>query len=163
MVCHRVYMLNDILIFHLFQYYSHIPHTAEVLTLILLMWRIGWAPKNASRWQMGFNSLFKRDKIQDISLLLFCSLFFGRWAKFNTQVLFYIPQHAMLLLLCTNFEVFYSVTYKTIGERIIFFRVSSILIRKFRKLCWLNESFVIFLCQLRNATHRLTLTVKTLN
>jgi hypothetical protein len=29
------------------------------LTLILLMWRIGWAPNNASRWQMGFNSAFK--------------------------------------------------------------------------------------------------------
>jgi len=23
------------------------------------MWRIGWAPNNASRWQMGFNSAFK--------------------------------------------------------------------------------------------------------
>jgi len=27
----------------------------SVLTLILLMWRIWWAPKNASKWQMGFN------------------------------------------------------------------------------------------------------------
>ena len=25
------------------------------LTLILLTWRIGWTPNNASRWQMGFN------------------------------------------------------------------------------------------------------------
>jgi len=25
------------------------------LTLILLTWRIGWAPNNASKWQMGFN------------------------------------------------------------------------------------------------------------
>jgi len=31
----------------------------KTLTLILLMWRIGWAPNNASRWQMGFNSAFK--------------------------------------------------------------------------------------------------------
>jgi hypothetical protein len=31
----------------------------QYLTLILLMWRIGWAPNNASRWQMGFNSAFK--------------------------------------------------------------------------------------------------------
>jgi len=30
-----------------------------ILTLILLMWRIGWAPNNASRWQMGFNLAFK--------------------------------------------------------------------------------------------------------
>jgi len=30
-----------------------------ILTLILLTWRIGWAPNNASKWQMGFNSAFK--------------------------------------------------------------------------------------------------------
>jgi hypothetical protein len=30
------------------------------LTLILPMWKIGWAPNNASKWQMGFNSVFKR-------------------------------------------------------------------------------------------------------
>jgi len=30
-----------------------------ILTLILLMWRIWWAPNNASRWQIGFNSAFK--------------------------------------------------------------------------------------------------------
>ena len=29
------------------------------LTLILLTWRIWWAPNNASSWQMGFNSAFK--------------------------------------------------------------------------------------------------------
>ena len=29
------------------------------LTLILLMWRIGWAPNNASKWQVGFNVAFK--------------------------------------------------------------------------------------------------------
>jgi len=34
--------------------------TKLYLTLILLMWRIWWAPNNASRWQMGFNSVFKR-------------------------------------------------------------------------------------------------------
>jgi len=29
------------------------------LRLILLTWRIWWAPNNASRWQMGFNSTFE--------------------------------------------------------------------------------------------------------
>jgi len=29
------------------------------LTLILLTWSIGWAPNNARKWQMGFNSAFK--------------------------------------------------------------------------------------------------------
>jgi len=28
------------------------------LTLILLTWRIRWAPNNASKWQMVFNSAF---------------------------------------------------------------------------------------------------------
>jgi hypothetical protein len=31
-----------------------------ILTLILLTWSIRWAPNNASKWQMGFNSVFKR-------------------------------------------------------------------------------------------------------
>ena len=31
----------------------------NTLTLILLTWRIWWAPNNASKWQMGFNSAFK--------------------------------------------------------------------------------------------------------
>jgi hypothetical protein len=31
----------------------------SALTLILLTWKIGWAPNNASIWQMGFNSAFK--------------------------------------------------------------------------------------------------------
>ena len=30
------------------------------LTLSPLTWKIWWAPNNASRWQMGFNSAFKR-------------------------------------------------------------------------------------------------------
>jgi len=31
----------------------------DTLTLILLTWRITWAPNNASKWQIGFNSAFK--------------------------------------------------------------------------------------------------------
>ena len=33
------------------------------LTLILLTWIIWWAPNNVSRWQAGFNSVFKGLKI----------------------------------------------------------------------------------------------------
>jgi hypothetical protein len=36
-----------------------------VVTLILLTWRIGQAPNNASKWQMGFNSVFKRLKLSN--------------------------------------------------------------------------------------------------
>ena len=34
------------------------------LTLILLTWRIWWAPNNAGKWQMGFNSAFKGLKVK---------------------------------------------------------------------------------------------------
>jgi len=34
----------------------HAECNDDILTLILLMWRIWWASNNASRWQMGFNS-----------------------------------------------------------------------------------------------------------
>jgi hypothetical protein len=30
------------------------------LTLILLTWKIWWASNNASRWRMGFNTVFKK-------------------------------------------------------------------------------------------------------
>jgi len=30
-----------------------------VLTLSPLTWKLWWAPNNASRWQMGFNLVFK--------------------------------------------------------------------------------------------------------
>jgi hypothetical protein len=36
-----------------------IPTFWSKLTLILLMWRKWWAPNNASKWQMRFNSAFK--------------------------------------------------------------------------------------------------------
>jgi hypothetical protein len=36
---------------------SNLP--TQSLTLILLTWSIGWAPNNASKSQMGFNSAFK--------------------------------------------------------------------------------------------------------
>ena len=35
-------------------------YSCHVLTLNPLTWKIWWAPNNASRWQMGFNSAFKR-------------------------------------------------------------------------------------------------------
>jgi len=36
------------------------------LTLILLMWRIWWAPNYASKWQMGFNLPFKVLSVQHV-------------------------------------------------------------------------------------------------
>jgi len=54
--------------FHVFSQFSprsrHGFHCRKLLfritlTLILLTWRIWWAPNNASKWQKGFNSAFK--------------------------------------------------------------------------------------------------------
>ena len=42
------------------------------LTLNLLKWRIWRAPKNASRWQMGFNSAFKGLKFNNCTLCPHC-------------------------------------------------------------------------------------------
>jgi len=36
-----------------------IRYSFQILTSILLTWRIWWAPNNVSRWQMGLNSAFK--------------------------------------------------------------------------------------------------------
>jgi hypothetical protein len=54
----------------------HILETQPTLcsvTLILLTWRIGRVPNNASKWQMGFNSAFKG--------LIFHELSLERWDK----------------------------------------------------------------------------------
>jgi len=40
--------------------FAFLRHWNWILTLIPLTWIIRWAPTNASRWQMGFNSAFKR-------------------------------------------------------------------------------------------------------
>ena len=59
-----------------------------MLTLILLTWNIGWAPHNASKWQVGFNSAFKGLTYTYIDGLVrntdevlleqnFCTLFMG--------------------------------------------------------------------------------------
>jgi hypothetical protein len=39
--------------------FSICSHATFILTLILLTWKIWWAPNNVSRWHKGFNSAFK--------------------------------------------------------------------------------------------------------
>jgi hypothetical protein len=46
--------------------------TLTILTLILLTWRIWWAPNNASKWQMGLNSAFKGLKLLQSNLMCEC-------------------------------------------------------------------------------------------
>jgi hypothetical protein len=45
----------------------------KYLTLILLTWRIWWAPNNTNRWQMGFNSEFKG--LNNIFTTILCKSF----------------------------------------------------------------------------------------
>ena len=50
----------DLIISHLnFWFYRLTKISTAFLTLILLTWRIWWAPNNASKWQMEFYSAFK--------------------------------------------------------------------------------------------------------
>jgi len=55
------------------------------------MWRIGWAPNNASRWQMGFNSVFKGLK----------------QSAYHTAHAVTEQQRKMTLMLCTAFKNMY--------------------------------------------------------
>jgi len=41
------------------------PEGSRKLTLTLLTWKIWWAPNNASRWQMEFNSAIKVLRLPD--------------------------------------------------------------------------------------------------
>ena len=75
----------------------HSTSFSQFLTLILLMWRIWWAPNNASRWQMGFSSAFK-------------GLNSNQWFPFSTlQFCQLIPNtHRTQLKACTKENAFLS-------------------------------------------------------
>ena len=71
------------------------------LTLILLTWRIWWAPNNASKWQMGFNWVFKglnwyNSTTYNLKLLLMLKLVIG----VNENFVMFQPA---LLLFCSWF------------------------------------------------------------
>ena len=51
----------------------------NTLTLILLTWRIWWAPNNACKWQMRFNSAFK-GLMKVWSLEVFGTIRFGKYS-----------------------------------------------------------------------------------
>jgi hypothetical protein len=61
-------------------------HVYTCLTLILLTWIIGWAPNNARKWQMGFNSAFKvlipKSGLSKKAIVIEKSVFFE-----NTQIM----------------------------------------------------------------------------
>ena len=70
------------------------------LTLTSLMWRIWWAPNNASSWQMGFNSAFKG--------LSFCNFALKFHLKFMKIGSLAFLLHFVVLLFFWSFIVFNS-------------------------------------------------------
>ena len=103
--------------YRMFQNYTmpqnNSSQTSGRLTLILLTWSIWWAPNNASRWQMGFNSAFKGLKMEG-----HCSL---RSLEPITRCCSIIPHKHEV------FDHLFSVVQKPakIGPRRLIFEVSS--------------------------------------
>jgi hypothetical protein len=63
-VSHKAHFMTNIKLAHVSapevqEDYSWELRFTGSLTLILLMWSIGWVPNNARKWQMEFNSAFK--------------------------------------------------------------------------------------------------------
>ena len=62
---HVIFIVNSIPFYRTYRYLGCITDGQRhvwswiQLTLIMLTWRIGWAPNNASKWKMGFNLAFK--------------------------------------------------------------------------------------------------------
>jgi hypothetical protein len=80
------------------------------LTLILLTWRKWWAPNNASRWQMEFNSAFKglirsthtHTHTQNPGLKILCSNIYVRINKLQVFSKFYVVWLWTLLRLASG-------------------------------------------------------------
>jgi hypothetical protein len=57
------------------------------LTLILPTWRIWWAPNNASKWQMEFNSAFKglktRESLRSLNECILSTRGLGIWLLYR--------------------------------------------------------------------------------
>jgi len=76
------------------------------LTLIVLTWRKWWAPNNASKWQMGFNSGFKGLNSTNVSLriqkliLAFSTSQLVLSNNFDYSKAFDIVSHTFLLYWC---------------------------------------------------------------
>jgi len=94
------------------------------LTLILLTWRKWWAPNNASKQQMGFNSAFKglkcsqsffsidnSDNEEELSWLVdgrVVSLLLTGLPRISLWRMWYwsaLPQWGVMSVLCTSFRV----------------------------------------------------------
>jgi len=83
-----------------------------LLTLVLLTWRIWWAPSNARKWQMGFDSVFEELK---------CRKLLAQWHGATSHK---IGLLALLYTQQTKFYVFYDLF--SVHSCIIFFKWSQL-------------------------------------
>jgi hypothetical protein len=97
------------------------------LTLILLMWRIWWAPHNASKWQIGFNSAFKGLSlfmmffISHMSFALWNNICnFSNWEEWNASYVCVIWSSVISIyfLLSQFFYVIKIDTWNTIRQKL---------------------------------------------
>jgi len=63
-------------------------HHVKYLTLFLLTWRIWWAPNKASKWQMGFNLVFKGLMLNLVNLTFRgpCIMIYSRWFYYKNNL-----------------------------------------------------------------------------
>jgi hypothetical protein len=90
--------------------------TKTILTPILLTWTIWWAPNNASRWQMEFNSVFKWLKFcvcDEVNVLIYAAN--KRYCKIRTITSTYVV--TTLINWCEILTCLESVTLACISER----------------------------------------------
>ena len=79
-----------------------VPGTEPLLTL--LTWRILWTPTNASKWQMGFNSVFKG---LNSLIPLYKSLIFLFLLFVSSSLIWYIKHSHLLFLIsqCNSYNL----------------------------------------------------------
>ena len=113
------------------------------LTLILLTWIIWWAPDNASKWQMGFNSAFRgliclcffSNTVGCVELRsLLCSVGKHRFAEL-------IQEEAEILTVRVERGVFQIAPVLTVVDHFVSFREK---LKVNIMFCWPRAKLVLF-------------------
>jgi hypothetical protein len=83
--------------------YRHSACQSNRIKLILLTWNIGWAPNNASKWQMGFNLAFKGlTRLHWMYFKVSCLLLISNSAYTFSRTSYYQVNVSVVCLKCGN-------------------------------------------------------------